>query len=170
MNKFYEISPEQIEKNPFTMIGKEWMLIGAEKDGKANAMTASWGGVGVMWNKNAVFCFLRPQRYTKEFIDSAHRFSLSFFDESHRDMLSYFGRVSGRDEDKIEKAGLSLSSVEGAPCFAEAELTVICKKLYAAPMHPEHILLPEIDTKNYPNQDYHTMYIGEIVKVLAKMD
>ena len=170
MSQFYEITPEQIEKNPFTLIGKEWMLIGAEKEGKVNAMTASWGGVGVLWNKNVAFSFIRPQRYTKEFVDASDRFSLTFFDESYRDTLAYFGRVSGKDEDKIAKTGLTVSHAEGAPYFREAKLCLICKKLYAGDILPENILIPEIDEKNYPQKDYHTMYIGEIVKVLLKVE
>ncbi len=170
MSQFYEISPEQIEKNPFTMIGKEWMLIGAESGGKINAMTASWGGFGVLWNKNVVFGFVRPQRYTKELLDASSRFSLTFFDESYRKTLSYFGSVSGRDENKIEKAGLTVEHAEGAPYFSDGNLAVICKKLYVGEIKPEGILLPEIDTKNYPDHDYHTMYVGEIVKVLMKVN
>ena len=46
-----EIKPEELQKNPFQMIGKEWLLVTAEKEGKANTMTASWGGVGIMWGK-----------------------------------------------------------------------------------------------------------------------
>lgn len=72
---FKEMKPEELQKNPFTMIGKEWLLVTAEKDGKANTMTASWGGMGVMWGKNTAFIVLRPQRYTKEFIDSTETFS-----------------------------------------------------------------------------------------------
>ncbi len=168
MSQFYEITPEQIEKNPFTMIGKEWMLITAETDGQANAMTASWGGVGVLWNKNVVFGFVRPQRYTKEFLDAEDRFSLSFFDESYKKELQYFGTVSGKDEDKIAKTGFTVDHTEGAPYFAESNLVIICKKLYAGSINPDAILVPDIDAKMYPDKDYHTVYIGEIVKVLKK--
>ncbi|MBR6728521.1 MAG: flavin reductase family protein [Clostridia bacterium] len=170
MSQLYEISPEQIEKNPFTMIGKEWMLIGAESDGRVNAMTASWGGVGVLWNKNTVFTFIRPQRFTKELVDASDRFSLTFLDESYRDTLAYFGKVSGKDEDKIEKSGLTVAHAEGAPYFSEGNLVIICKKLYAGSINPEGICVPEIDSKNYPDKDYHTMYVGEIIKVLMKVD
>ena len=169
MNQFYEILPEQIEKNPFTMIGKDWMLIGAEKEGKVNAMTASWGGMGVLWNKNVVFGFVRPQRYTKEFLDAGERFSLSFFDERHRETLSYFGKVSGRNEDKIEKTGLTIDHAEGTPYFADGNLILLCKKLYVGSISPDSILLSEIDQKMYPDKDYHAVYIGEIVKVLMKV-
>ncbi|MBE7048389.1 MAG: flavin reductase family protein [Ruminococcaceae bacterium] len=169
MSQFYEISPEQIEKNPFIMIDKEWMLIGAEKEGEVNAMTASWGGLGVLWNKKVSFCFIRPQRYTREFVDSADRFSLSFFEEKYRDTLGYFGRVSGRTENKIEKSGLTVSYAEGAPYFAEGNLILICRKIYVGTIEPEHILLPEIDKTIYSQQDYHKVYVGEIVKVLMKV-
>ena len=77
---FKEIKPEELQKNPFQMIGKEWLLVTAEKDGKANTMTASWGGVGVMWGRNVAFIVIRPQRYTKEFIDASDKLSLSVLD------------------------------------------------------------------------------------------
>ncbi len=170
MSQFYEITPEQIEKNPFTMIDKEWMLIGAENEGKVNAMTASWGGVGVLWYKNVVFTFIRPQRYTRELVDSSDRFSLTFFDESYRETLAYFGKVSGRDEDKIKKSGLTVEHAEGVPYFKEGNLVVLCKKIYLGKIEPENILLPDIEKKVYPGKDYHKVYIGEIVKVLMKVD
>ncbi len=168
MSQFYEITPEQIEKNPFTMIGKEWMLIGAEKDGAVNAMTASWGGVGVLWNKNVVFAFVRPQRYTKEFIEASDTFSLTFFDESYKKELQYFGSVSGRDEDKIAKTGFTVERSENTPFFSEGNMALLCKKIYAGNINPEAILPPEIDKTIYPDKDYHIVYIGEIVKVLKK--
>lgn len=99
-----EIQTSQLHSDAFTMIGKEWMLVSAERDGVVNTMTASWGGMGILWNKKVAFVFLRPQRYTKEFIDQKDCFTLSFYDEEYRKTLSYLGTVSGRDEQKIEKA------------------------------------------------------------------
>ncbi len=168
MSQFYEISPEQIEKNPFSLIGKEWMLISAQNGGVCNGMTASWGGVGVLWNKNVCFCFVRPQRYTNELMEQSDRFSLTFFDESYRDTLSYFGRVSGRDENKIAKSGLTVAECEGVPYYTESRLAVICKKLYAGSIDPKAILEPGIAESIYPDRDYHKVYIGEMVKVLMK--
>ena len=97
MKQWKEIAPEAFEKSPFQMIGKDWMLVTAQKDGKANTMTASWGGLGVMWGKNVAFIVIRPQRYTKEFIDGSDTLSLSFYDASFRKQLSYLGAVSGRE-------------------------------------------------------------------------
>jgi len=131
MKQFKEISAEELNESPFKMIGKDWMLVAAEKEGKVNAMTASWGGLGVMWNKNVAYVFLRPQRYTKEFVDSSEKFSLSFYDASHRETLQYLGSVSGRQEDKMAKAGLTLLEGEDAPCFVEARAVLICRKMYA---------------------------------------
>ena len=133
MNNFKEIKPELIRKNPFSAIGKEWMLIAAGNREKQNAMTASWGGLGVMFGKNVAFVFVRPQRYTKEFMDSEETFSLSFLDKEYRKVLNYFGTVSGRDEDKIAKSGLTVSYHGTTPYFGEANLVLICKKLFVQP-------------------------------------
>ena len=96
---FKEIQPQDLQDNVFTLIGKDWLVVCGEKDGKANAMTASWGGMGVLWGKPVVFIFIRPQRYTKEFVDGADGFTLSVLDESKRKVLNYLGTVSGRDEE-----------------------------------------------------------------------
>ena len=166
MPAFFETTPEQLQENPFHLIGKEWMLITAEKDKKANTMTASWGGVGVLWGKNVAYIFVRPQRYTKEFIDNAASFSLTFFPEAYRDKLNYLGTASGREEDKIQKAGLTLCWEGGVPYFAESRLAVFCKKLYAQPLEEGCFLAAEQAKKWYPQKDYHTMYVGEITKIL----
>ncbi|MEY8426944.1 flavin reductase [Lachnospiraceae bacterium 46-15] len=165
---FKEIKPEELQKNPFTMIGKEWLLVTAEKDGKANTMTASWGGMGVMWGKNTAFIVLRPQRYTKEFVDSTETFSLSVLDESFRKTYGYLGSVSGRSEDKIAKSGLTITHEGTTPYFKEADTVLICRKLYAQEYQPECFLDTDTEKKWYPDKDYHTMYIAEIKKVLIK--
>lgn len=162
------IKPEELQKNTFSMIGKEWLLVTAEKEGKANTMTASWGGLGVMWGKNVAFIVLRPQRYTKEFVDAAETFSLSVLDGEYRKTLNYLGTVSGRDEDKIGKAGLTVEHEEGTPYFAEANTVLICRKLYAQPYDPSCFLDESCDARWYPEKDYHTMYIAEIERVLVR--
>ena len=96
---FKEVKIEELSFNPFTKIGKEWMLITAGNEEKCNTMTASWGGVGVMWGKNAVTAYIRPQRYTKEFVDREEAFTISFYDEKYRKALNLCGTVSGKDTD-----------------------------------------------------------------------
>ena len=167
-NIFKEIKSEELTGNPFTKLSKDWTLITAKKDNKVNTMTASWGGFGVMWNKNVAYIVIRPQRYTKEFVDSSDRFSLSFFDNSYKDKLSYLGTVSGRDEDKIAKANLTITSDNDTPYFYEADTVLICKKLLATDFKEDNFIDKSIIDKNYPKEDYHTLYIGEIEKVLVK--
>ena len=168
MTDFKEFELTEWKENPFQSIGKDWMLVTAESEGRVNAMTDSWGGLGVMWGKNVAFVVIRPQRYTKEFIDMTDHFSLAFMDESYRKTLNYFGTVSGRDEDKVKISGLTVIHEEKTPCFAEAKTILICRKLYAQEYAPECFLDKEPDQKWYPDKDYHTLYIAEIVKALRK--
>lgn len=165
---FQEIQPEALQKNPFKMIGKEWLLVAAEKDQKTNAMTASWGGVGIMWGKPVAFIVIRPQRYTKKFIDAADTVSLSVLGEEYRKVLGYMGRVSGRDEDKIEKSGLTVAHDGPTPYFEEANTVILGRKLYAQEYRPECFVDKEPDKTWYPEKDYHTMYILEIQKILVR--
>lgn len=169
--EFKEISTNEIDNNVFDMIGKQWMLVTAAKsESEVNTMTASWGGLGIMWGKPVAYVFIRPQRYTKEFIDVSGSMSLSFFGEEHRKMLSYMGSKSGRDEDKIKNAGLSVEFLDNTPYFSEAEIVLVAKKLYAQEMGEEFLVDKDIAGKWYPNNDWHTMYVCEIEKVLKKAD
>lgn len=166
MNNFKEVLPELMKKNPFQSIGKDWMLITAGNENKVNTMTASWGGLGVMYGKNVAFIVVRPQRYTREFIDQEETFSLSFLDKSYRSVMNYLGSVSGRVEDKLSKSGLNISNADGTPFIAEANSVFICKKLYRQQMEGDALLNEKIDTTFYPDKDYHILYIAEIVKAM----
>ena len=163
-----EIKHEDFQENAFEMIGKDWLLITAEKDGKVNTMTASWGGVGVLWNKKVAYIFIRPQRYTKEFVDFSDRLSVCVLPNSYRKELAYLGNVSGKDEDKISNANLKVQKYKDVPYFDEARLTLICRKLYAQDLKEECFIEKDIIDKWYPEKDYHTMYVVEIEKILSK--
>lgn len=170
MSNYKEIKPEELNKSAFQMIGNDWMLVTAEKDNKANTMTASWGGFGIMWNKNVTYIVLRPQRYTKELIDSSDTYSLCFFNNKYKKQLSYLGSISGRDEDKLSKTDLTLSYCDKTPYFEEADTVIVCKKLFAQEFKPESFIDKNIIEKNYPNKDFHTLYIAEVEKILIKND
>lgn len=168
MSKMKEITPQQLNGNPFTMIGKDWTLITAKNGDKVNTMTASWGGMGVMWGADVVFIFVRQSRYTKEFIDASEKFSLTFYDESERKNLSYFGSTSGRDEDKIAKAGYHVAVENDTPYFEEAKTVLLCSKLSRHHMDMAGILDKEIEPRWYAEGNEHDMYIGKIEKVLVR--
>ena len=108
MHTFQTYPSDMFEIDPFTKIGSEWMLITSGNREKANALTASWGGLGFLWGKNVAFIFIRKSRYTKEFIDNGETFSMTFFDKKYKNDLKYFGAVSGRQEDKFKTSGLNL--------------------------------------------------------------
>lgn len=164
---FKEITIQEYQRNIFQKIGKDWMLVSAEAGNICNAMTASWGGMGILWNKPVAFIFIRPQRYTNGLLTQASHFALSFYPENMRDMLAYMGKASGQNEDKISKAGLHIVK-DHAPYFAEANEVLICRKLFAQELDPECILDAAVDKQNYPLKDYHILYIGEIEKILVK--
>lgn len=168
---FKEIQANDISKNVFDMIGKQWMLVTAKKGDKVNSMTASWGGLGVMWGKPVAFIVIRPQRYTKEFIDSSDMLSLSFFGEEYRKVLSYMGSTSGRDEDKIEKSGLTVEYDGEIPYFNEADMVLCGRKLYKQQMEEGCFIDKSLTEKWYANpvrEGYHIMYVCEIEKILKK--
>lgn len=167
---FRKIDPKDLTKNPFQMIGQQWMLVTAGTVEDCNTMTASWGGVGIMWGNPVATCYIRPQRHTKKFIDESEYFTLSFFGEEYRKALQLCGSKSGRDMDKIAECGFTMNAGEGgAPYMEEAELVLVCKKQYAQPMSAEFLTEGDgIDKRWYPGNDWHTMYIGQIVEALVK--
>ncbi|MBQ4065796.1 MAG: flavin reductase [Clostridia bacterium] len=164
-----EITPYNIQENLFTAVKDEWMLISAiNKEGKVNTMTASWGGFGIMWARPVCLCVIRPQRYTREFVDDAERLTLSFLTEGHREALALCGKVSGRDCDKIEEAGLHTVVDDDIAYFEESRLVICGKKIYVSEFKEENFLDPTILDSKYPLRDYHKVYVCEIERVLVK--
>ena len=168
MSTFRELTAKEITDNPFRLIGDDWALVTSGTEERFNTMTVSWGGVGIMWGKPVAFTFIRPQRYTFEFMENNEYFTMSFFDESQRDALKFCGSRSGRDCDKVKETGLTPAFTdEGVPYFEEARLVLVCKKMYSQFLNEDSITDSESVAKWY-NDDYHKMYISEIVKVLQK--
>ena len=162
-----EIKIEDWNENPFKVIGKDWMLITAEKDGKTNMMTASWGGMGILWGKNVATVYIRPSRYTKGFVDAGEKFTLCVMAEKYRKELAYCGKISGRDEDKVAACGWTVEKEDGAVWFKESRLVFVCKKLYSQKMDAS--LLKDVEARNAMwSNDVHEMYIAEIEKVLVE--
>ena len=169
MHTFQPYPIDMLEFNPFQKIGKEWMLITAGNKEKAKTMTASWGGVGVLWGKNVVFAFVRDTRYTKEFIDREETFSLTFLEEKYKSALKYLGAVSGRDEDKIGGARMHVDyHQDKTPYIDEGNLVIICKKMSATRITEEQFISSGLKEQWYADGNMHTMYVGEIIEVLAR--
>lgn len=170
-----EMSIEQLVCNPMTLISNEWLLITAGNHERGyNTMTACWGHLGSIWGHgrglSTAIVYIRPQRYTKQFVDGEKLYTLSFFSPQYKRDLAYLGSHSGRDEDKIAKTQLTPAFDKDYTYFSEAKLVLVCRKLYCAPLVEQGFIDKDIMNANYPNKDFHTMYIGEIVKALASPD
>lgn len=161
------VSLSDLPINPFTSFQRDWFLVTAGDfvTGRWNTMTVSWGFLGILWNKPCVHVVIRPQRYTREFLDACDTFTVSAFDARYHEALSVLGSHSGRDGDKVAAAGLTPTATPGvaAPTFQEARLTFACRKRFRQPMDPASFLDPETLSTWYPDRDYHIEYIGEIL-------
>lgn len=168
-----ELVISEFVRNPFTMTGDDWLLLtaGNEQHGY-NTMTVAWAQFGSLWERDShqnrlptAVCYVRPSRYTKEFLDREECFTLSHFPTEFRKALGYLGSHSGRDEDKIKAAGLTPIFANGTTAFAEADEILYCRKLYSAPLLESGFADHGLIDFNYPQRDFHTMYIGEIFKI-----
>lgn len=168
LDGFRKILPEDLQGNFIHKISKEWMLITAGNKEKFNMMTASWGGVGVLYNKPVAICFINPARYTYQIMENSDTYTLTFYPETYRKALEYCGTKSGRDEDKVKGSGLTPVEVEtGAMAFGEAAIIIECKKLVSQSISLDAINNPQEKAKR-ATQAMHKMYIGEIVNVWVK--
>jgi flavin reductase (DIM6/NTAB) family NADH-FMN oxidoreductase RutF len=166
---FSEIRPEAITGNVFKMIGSEWALIAAGSKNSYNMMTVSWGTMGILWNREIYMCFIRPGRYTYEFIEKHIYFTANFFNPEYKEKLEYFGSNSGREVNKMNESGLtSRQTMKGSIYFEEAKLVLECKKIYYHDLDPGHFLDKSI-LENYELKDYHRLYTGEIINCLIKL-
>jgi len=172
---FREINIKDMSFNPFTLIEDRWMLVtaGTQETGY-NTLTAAWGSFGDCWHSedrseyHTTTLLIRPQRYTKEFLDRENLYTLSFFPPEYRDKLAYLGTHSGRDENKIAAVGLTPVFDDGSTYFEEADLVIICRKLYRDVLKEENFCDKSIVERTYPKNDYSYIYIGEVLKVLEK--
>ena len=153
---------------PHHLWSQQWLLLtaGDFRSGAFNAMTVGWGSLGTMWGRPFVQVVVRPGRHTRKFIDARDSFTLCAFPERYRQALQLLGTRSGREGDKLAAAGLTpvASQQVAAPGYAEAELSVECRKMYEQEMDPAGFLDASIE-KQYPARDYHRIYFGEILAV-----
>ncbi|MBR5478697.1 MAG: flavin reductase [Clostridia bacterium] len=167
MSDFKSILPSELKDNPFDLIGKEWMLVTAGNMDSYNTMTASWGGVGFLWNKSVCHVYIRHSRYTKEFLEREGSLTLSFFGDGYRDALTFCGKNSGRNVDKAKECGLTPIQVGDSVAFAEARLIIRAQVSYKQDMD-EACFIDKSLLANYKDGDFHRIYTCEIKEVLVK--
>lgn len=172
MDKYKKIALEELELNPWSSLDQDWAVVAAGGKKRRNAMTVSWGGFGVLWGKRVVTLYLRPQRYTRGFVEKKERFSLNFLPEGEesRQAMRYIGSVSGRDEDKMAKAGLNFEIEGKIPHIEGARLFFNCRVLYRGRIEKQNFLEHELCKENYPDKDYHFVYIAEVIDAYVPND
>lgn len=162
-----EINIRDIKISPVELISDGWALLTAGNEEKFNTMTVSWGALGEIWGKDAAFVFVRPQRYTYEFIEKEEFFTLSFYGSEYKDALRLCGSKSGRDIDKAKEVGLTPVFTDSSVTFEQAEYTIVCRKMASQFIDPAGFADASIEN-NYAKKDYHKVYVGEIIKVYKK--
>ena len=162
------INVKMLNANMFHLLDDKWMLLTSGTQKKFNTMTASWGTFGILWNKPVAIGFVRPQRYTFDFINTNDIFTISFFPDEHKSALDYCGSHSGRDTDKITNAGLTpMFTEKGGIYFSQAHLVFECKKLYSDDLKSENFFNKKLIENIYPGADFHRFFIGEISNCYA---
>lgn len=150
-----------------SVFDKKWALLTAGDKENFNTMTVSWGGMGTIWGKPVATVYVRKSRYTHEFMEDNDYFTVSFYPEEYRKVLSVLGSKSGRDMDKMHGSGLTAKEAGESMTFEEAEVTLVCRKLFRQELKTEN-MLPEIAKTFYVGDAVHDMYIGEIVEIEKK--
>ena len=168
LNGYKAIAPDKIPGNIIKMLSEDWMLITAGNNSQFNMMTASWGGLGFLYEKPVTYCFINPTRYTYQLMEKNDTYTLSFYTEAYRNALQYCGSNSGKDTDKVKGAGLTpITTPLGSKAFSEAWLIIECRKLVSQSLTPEAINNNELQQK-WMGKQLHKMYIGEIINVWVK--
>lgn len=150
---------------PLYTIDKEWALLTSGNKEKFNTMTVSWGGMGTIWNKPVVTVYVKPIRYTYEFMENNEYFTLSFYDKKYKNDLGILGSKSGRNTDKVSLTNLTPEFLGNATSFKEAKLTLICKKIYFQDLDIKKVPKDAVN-KFYKEEPIHRMYIGEVIDII----
>ena len=174
MHTFQPYPINMLEWNPIKKLADEGVAIVAEADGKVNATSSHNGGVGHLWGRNVLYAFLRNTRYTKELLDKSDYFSACFFDMNEKNnqrLMKVLDQLSGRNEDKLAACRVDIEHAMNVPYIDDANFIILCRKIAAVPMTENTILDMDVLDKHYTERhldDFHTMYIGEILDIRAR--
>ena len=174
MHTFQPYPIDMLEWNPIKKVAEEGIAIVAEANGKVNAASSHNGGVGHIWGRNVIYGFLRNTRYTKELLDESEYFSACFFDmndKSNVQLMKVLDQLTGRTEDKLGMCKVEIEHALNCPYIDGANFIILCRKIAAVPMTENTILDQKILEEQYSARhmdDFHTMYIGEILDIRAR--
>ena len=152
--------------NSFDIFDKQWALLTAGPELRFHTMTISWCSLGTLWGKPIVTVYVKPIRYTHDFMEQNDYFTVSFYEKDYRRALEVLGTLSGRDGDKVAKAGLTPKALEHGMTFQEAKVTLVCKKIYRQDLDTAQMPTKVVSTY-YTSEAAHTVYIGEVVDIIS---
>jgi len=168
MPRFKTVKPAALSVRPFELFDEGWPLLTCGTVKSFNTMTVGWGTLGTLWSKPVVFVFIRPTRHTWKFAEKSDVFTLSFLPPKYEQLLLYCGTKSGRSVDKVKETGITpVKGTKGCVYFAEAKTVIECRQVYWWDIDPRHFLDKSVH-RNYPKKDYHRVYVGEVLRVLAR--
>ena len=163
-----KVNEEKILDNVIDEFKNQWALVCArKKDGSYNMCTISWGSIGELWSKNVVTVYIKPIRYTNDFMLDDDYFTVTFFNEPKCDALKVCGTKSGRDVNKTKEANLTPIILENGVTFDGFKRVYVCKKLYQGQFKKEDFVnSQDIINKYYKEEPYHQFYVGEIIETI----
>lgn len=141
---------QSIGARPLVFTTPVWVVGTYDVDGKANVMTASWGGICCSKPPCINVC-LRKATYTYGCLVARRAFTVNVPPERYAREADFFGRASGRKTDKLAAAGL----------------TAIRSELVDAPYVAEFPLVLECALRHTLEIGLHTLFVGEILDVKA---
>jgi len=168
-----KIDVAELKGNVFEAIGKEWMLITSGSVDRYNTMTASWGCLGWLWNKPVAVIFVRPERFTHEFVENNNMLTLSFLGKENemRKIYNFCGTKSGRDYDKAAETGLKpIKTENGGVAFEQSRLILECAKLYKDNIKSDHFMDASSVSNWYGGSHggFHDVYVLEVLSAYVK--
>lgn len=157
---------DSFKVSAFEVFDKGWALVTAGNPEHYNTMTISWGGLGTLWSKPVATVYVKPCRYTYEFMEQNELFTVSFYSEDWKKDLAILGTNSGRNCDKVSLTHLHPAEIAGTTTFREAAVTLVCRKLYFADIDAAKV--PEdARQRYYAAEAPHRMYIGEVLQIVS---
>lgn len=143
------------------------LVTARKKDGSFNTCTIGWGTIGELWSKDVCIVYVKPIRYTAEFLDEDDYFTVTFFKEGYQEALNICGTKSGKDVDKIQLAGLKPIELEHGVIYEGYKRAYVCKKIYKSSFLKENFIeSEEIINRYYKDEPCHNVYIGEIIETI----
>ena len=169
--KLHPVDCKTLTPDIFQVFGTQNALLTAGDRTACNTMTIGWCQMGRLWSIPTCTVYVRPERYTYQFMEAHDYFTVSVLPLSRKQTtMQLCGTRSGRDIDKVEACGLTLCYGAGdAPFFDEAEWVLVCRKIYAQDMDASCVLVPEGILRHYGAKGgWHRIYTGEVVEAYIK--